>query len=133
MKQIRIASITIVLALAFCGLPKASTSSDKGSPDATGPVELRGLLLRDCIGIPECCLREFCLHLCDPPDLQFVESDSLDLALFYGQEVRLTGSFYQCGDSGCWNMFNVTGAVINPCLATPVEPSTWGAIKNQYR
>ncbi len=103
-----------------------------GAPTPTDTLEVSGQLRNDCITIPECCFRPFCLLRCGQYGGFFLESDSVDLGPLLGQEVRLLGSFFNCGAIGCHRIFQVVGAVAAPCSTMAIEPTTWGRIKAVY-
>jgi hypothetical protein len=112
----------------------------KGSSDGYAPItnplrdtiEVFGLIRDDCRTAPECCIRKFCLQRCGEQSLFYVESDSLDFRDLVGQEVRLVGTFFQCGAVGCSDVLDVVAVTVAPCSTTTVEPTTWGRIKTVY-
>jgi hypothetical protein len=111
----------------------AISLAGKTQAEFQGPVEIHGRLFDGGSGVPECCVTSFYLILCSGEWYHaWLESDALDLEKLVGHDVRLIGIPFQCGMYYNCRNFNATHAVLEPCQANPVSPSSWGMLKSLY-
>jgi hypothetical protein len=117
----------------LCGGRRGFASGANTASAVGDSVEVVGTVFNDGFGIPECCVTGFYLVLCSGGWYDaWLQSASLDLSQLVGQEVRLTGNRFLCGDGQCPNL-DVTGAVPFPCSTTAASPSSWGSVKRLFR